>query len=228
MAIRKFWTVRDGQVGTAHLNRNGKGVDFRPGDVRVRSKQFEIRPPKGVEIAELSFASTRVSEEIGPQRECLGPGTVRFRSWEVYALYYGEYRGVAFQSRGEWLRNEDDRTPEMIRAAEERRAQLKAEMSERERLEKEKVEKRRKMLETLSFKDVLAVGREDKILRRIHSSVGRRRLGVIFRLKEAFGVFSGTRKFKLLGLSDEELLGRLLEHEKEARAARKAAWLARH
>lgn len=35
LAQRPFWTVRNGQVGTAHLNRNGAEVDFRPARVEV-------------------------------------------------------------------------------------------------------------------------------------------------------------------------------------------------
>jgi hypothetical protein len=29
MTINKFWTIKDGKIGTAHINRNGDVVDFR-------------------------------------------------------------------------------------------------------------------------------------------------------------------------------------------------------
>lgn len=50
--MQKFWTVQNGQVGTAHLGRDSQLVDFRPaGKIAIRRKDgwIEISPPKGQE-----------------------------------------------------------------------------------------------------------------------------------------------------------------------------------
>ena len=47
-----FWVTRGGLIGTAHLNRDGKEVDFREGTARPRGSGFEVlevHPQKGVE-----------------------------------------------------------------------------------------------------------------------------------------------------------------------------------
>lgn len=46
--VNKFWTVQDGVIGTAHINREGKQVDFRPSNYyHFDGKVFSVRPPKG-------------------------------------------------------------------------------------------------------------------------------------------------------------------------------------
>lgn len=90
----KYWTVKGGVVGTAHLNRDGVEVDFRPGTLlhKAYGSEFVFAPAKGVEGVEvLSFDSlTLVASTPGgrqmEEREyvalCLGQ-EVRFR-WRCY------------------------------------------------------------------------------------------------------------------------------------------------
>jgi hypothetical protein len=58
-----YWIVRDGQVGTAHIGRSGRWVDFRPArSVQVYVSSYALRyvvrityyPAKGVEAEEIS------------------------------------------------------------------------------------------------------------------------------------------------------------------------------
>ncbi len=46
----KLWTARDGQIGTAHVSRDGKIVDFRPARwVHVQFGDIFAEPPRGQE-----------------------------------------------------------------------------------------------------------------------------------------------------------------------------------
>lgn len=61
--VVKFWTIKDGAVGTAHHNRDGKVVDFRPGIVSGTTV-VTICPSKGVLIYHLKFNGTEVKREF--------------------------------------------------------------------------------------------------------------------------------------------------------------------
>lgn len=224
MASNKFWTVRNGKVGTAHLNRDGSEVDFRPGTVRADSRNFEVYPPKGIELPMLKIKEhVRAGEEKGERDRWTGFHAGEYYEyfrWRVFALYEAVYQGVKIRAQGEYLRMEDDRPPEIILAEKEENEKKATAQAAAARAEREKKEEK---LETLSFNDLLEIGRKEKILRRIHSSIRGRRMGAIKRLKKSVG--AGWRQ-NLLGQSDEELLARFLVHDEEVRAARKAAWLA--
>ena len=45
--MKKEWTVRDGVVGTHHINREGKSVDFRPAKIVAGQDFINVEPPKG-------------------------------------------------------------------------------------------------------------------------------------------------------------------------------------
>lgn len=51
--VTKFWTTQEGIIGTAHINRYGELVDFRPSPFTYFSgKKFYARAPKGQEHLE--------------------------------------------------------------------------------------------------------------------------------------------------------------------------------
>lgn len=54
-AVVKEWIVREGVVGTAHLNRDGKWVDFRP----ARSVRAEVSPYTQKHVARVTYRPAR-------------------------------------------------------------------------------------------------------------------------------------------------------------------------
>lgn len=62
--IQKFWTTKDGKIGTAHKNRNDEVVDFRPFEVASMYSDGEITlwPSKGQDIERLNLPVVEVSE----------------------------------------------------------------------------------------------------------------------------------------------------------------------
>lgn len=51
MAVNKFWTEKNGMVGTAHVNRNGEVVDFRPAEVwKIDSTKVTFHCPHTKEV----------------------------------------------------------------------------------------------------------------------------------------------------------------------------------
>jgi len=46
--MEKLWSVNNELLGTAHKNRYGAIVDFRPATVQVEGKKILVVPAKGV------------------------------------------------------------------------------------------------------------------------------------------------------------------------------------
>ncbi len=96
--MEKFWTTKDGIIGTAHRSRDGKVVDFRPGEVEFQYNQpaFIVRPPKGQEKtidllwvggeAIRRVAHTRLDDDIVEDTyEGTWEGVVLSASWRHYS-----------------------------------------------------------------------------------------------------------------------------------------------
>jgi len=123
----KFWTTQNRKVGTAHHNRDGRVVDFRPADksveleVRFDGNVIVLRPPAGVEIKSLAMPARRVSQEvIGDQ-----PGYARVRElWQV------KFEDVELSCTYEVWEKKDTPEAEEFRAAEA--AKLRAERKARD------------------------------------------------------------------------------------------------
>lgn len=68
MAGKLYWTARDGQIGTAHKNRDGKEVDFRPARwIQVfLNNSIRAEVPKGQEhaIDPLVITSERIEIKV--------------------------------------------------------------------------------------------------------------------------------------------------------------------
>lgn len=144
--MNKFWTKQGNMVGTAHKNRNGELVDFRPLELsfekndrrRMRILRLEvtssetsiiIEPPKGVEIKPLRLTASLINREVIEDEVCFA----RFReTWRA------EFEGVEFSACREVRENKNTPEANELRAAvevqrvsqrkaEERRAQFVAE-----------------------------------------------------------------------------------------------------
>ncbi len=115
--MKKFWTMKDGQVGTAHKNRHGEEVDFRPGECflewveggssqrpgmmsdvpdeeAIKSAISLLRvvlvPAKGVQCESLVLPSTSIDYESSVDNR----GVVMVRVNRMVATY----EGLEFQS----------------------------------------------------------------------------------------------------------------------------------
>lgn len=76
--MKKFWTVKDGVIGTAHNSRDGRVVDFREcGQVHPGSGgTVEVRPGNGVVIAPLVLPGVMSRREPLPEGQKCGWVTV--------------------------------------------------------------------------------------------------------------------------------------------------------
>ena len=118
--MKIFWLVLSGVVGTAHHNREGKVVDFRPADRSPEVKDFkgrkvmEIRPPRGVPVEplrlELVHQEFRVTKKDDPH-EGMEHGQWLYRSnfcgvefvdtTQRYWGWYDEQKKAAFYAAQE-------------------------------------------------------------------------------------------------------------------------------
>jgi hypothetical protein len=77
----KVWTVKGGEIGTAHYSRDGQLVDFRPGRAMVKNNVGSLvhgvpsrpvewcvlfTPSKGVEISPIAISAKPIEWEIDP------------------------------------------------------------------------------------------------------------------------------------------------------------------
>lgn len=93
----KFWTVRDGQIGTAHVNRDGEVVDFRPASrFDGRDEKIVVYPPKGQEgqVKSLIIRATGVQTIIASR-----DGWMKGKQ-AVQMVYRGLFQGVEISARG--------------------------------------------------------------------------------------------------------------------------------
>ncbi len=86
--MKKFWTVQDGVLGTAHTSREGKTVDFRPmsrveANVRPGGYALVVQPGKGVDCAPLVLA-----------------GVTGVQAWEPATVRPDQYLGYTFGRSG--------------------------------------------------------------------------------------------------------------------------------
>lgn len=64
--INKYWTLKGNQIGTAHLNRNGEEVDFRPSSLVVVKKEVvEFWPEGHQEVDNLKLPYEIMVLELG-------------------------------------------------------------------------------------------------------------------------------------------------------------------
>lgn len=103
----KFWTVKDGQIGTAHRNRDGKIVGFRPcGNVsRHGPSAISVHPGKGVVVEPLVLPATIREQGVLPEGHVRG---------SVFAKLHAQFEGVGVEVR---ISVELDNRDEIERAA---------------------------------------------------------------------------------------------------------------
>lgn len=150
--MKKFWTTQDGKIGTAHLHRDGKVVDFRPGEVgaegwHTAAPKIKILPPKGqgAALQPILLEPSRIEKKAG-KKEVPCPGMQ-----EVILVLVGEYLGVE-------VRYESYLTCEWYDSA------LKAERDEELRRENEAFEqaklgaaaRREAFFQTLTLEQIIA------------------------------------------------------------------------
>ncbi len=148
-APEPFWTVQNGKIGTAHTNRMGVMVNFRPTPFRPVPSQrggepvLELPPPGGIEIARLVIACEEVREILEACPTC---HRIKF-TWS------GSFEGVAaVWSEERW---ETLQTPEAIAIREAKRRAIQ------EELERVETEKRRfeALLAAASFEELAALAK---------------------------------------------------------------------
>ncbi len=89
--IEKFWTVKNGQIGTAHLNRNSKVVDFRKyhnAVLGLHNKTINLRPEKSGQINPEPLV-LKVEKEEETIEKVFEGGSERRRK-----IYFGSFQGV--------------------------------------------------------------------------------------------------------------------------------------
>lgn len=113
----KFWTVKDGQIGTAHRNRDGQVVDFRPcGNVsRHGPAAILVLPEKGVVVEPLVLPATIREQGVLPEGHVRG---------SVSAKLHAQFEGVGVEVRISLeldLQTEIERAAAKAKALEEER-----------------------------------------------------------------------------------------------------------
>ncbi len=125
--IKKHWTVRNGQVGTAHTSRDGREVDFRAAteppqvDGSDERKFIVIQPPRGVRgVEELRL-------ELGPdscERVVIDKDLFHKGQQVIKLVFRARFCGVelvAEQHRGlEWYDKEAEAAEQAREAARRR------------------------------------------------------------------------------------------------------------
>ncbi len=110
----KFWTTKDGAVGTAHRNREGKTVDFRPArsvSVKGEEKVITLYPPKGQgeAVKSLELKVTCLEKRvIEPENILVAPehqGQHRIEE-VVFASFEGLEISATFRKYAEWYDKE--------------------------------------------------------------------------------------------------------------------------
>jgi len=107
----KFWTTKDGVVGTAHRNREEKVVDFRPASrIAGDGKTIIVYPPKGqvngvdplkLEVVRIEKRVTKVEDLPAGQQRVEEVGFSSFEGVEIsatlcrYAEWYDREAEVA-------------------------------------------------------------------------------------------------------------------------------------
>lgn len=143
----KFWMKQGEMVGTAHHNREGAVVDFRPvtssatveehgcqirGQLDLRlnvrfdgTATLTLAPPKGVEVEALVMSATRTNRETLQDEVCFS----RFKE-----TWHAEFEGVLFSATREMTENKHTPEAEAVRAKAE--ATRRAEKAASERAER--------------------------------------------------------------------------------------------
>ncbi|HWQ59687.1 MAG TPA: hypothetical protein VN420_00875 [Candidatus Fimivivens sp.] len=102
--MEKFWTVQNGLIGTAHENRNGTVVDFRPATIQSLEEYgkslIRITPAKGVRIEIVTLAAEEVVR-IDEKKDQPKKGMVTFNE-EFHAGFLGVSVKALTPKRSEW------------------------------------------------------------------------------------------------------------------------------
>lgn len=221
--MKKEWTVRDGLVGTHHLNREGKSVDFRPAKIVAGPDFINVEPPKGQdEIRCVGLTPTRVIKEVAaidyPHK-----GMQRIRK-----IFFAEFMGIEITATHEWAGYEWY-DPIAEQAAHEASAARQA--AEADRIEDDRNFLRNFPKENFAGKVTLGevaklrAGKNvvDDICRRILTEVCKEELG-----REPYGnlTYSEVDRRRRSG-ELEEIKNLILAEEARQREERKRTWLAR-
>jgi hypothetical protein len=105
MTPKKYWTSKDGVVGTMHDSRDGKPVDFRPAELITLIKQdgetfCKVNAPKGQRtVVEPLILPIERREDVGLQRRENGQ---EMREDRYYALFLGVEVYASWGYRWEW------------------------------------------------------------------------------------------------------------------------------
>jgi hypothetical protein len=110
--IEIFWTKKNGTVGTAHSDREGKTVDFRPNrSITAEKEIITVHPPKGQEmgVEPLRLKVTRIEKRvIEPENAIVAPkehGQHRIEE-VVFASFEGVEVSATFRKYAEWYDKE--------------------------------------------------------------------------------------------------------------------------
>ncbi|MFA5813040.1 MAG: hypothetical protein WC862_00810 [Patescibacteria group bacterium] len=128
MAIKKIWTSQNGAVGTAHLNREGKLVDFRPAKAGFNGKFL-------FEATDGWTPSTEVDVRVGGEESRLSEdGLCLHRQFRMSA----NFQGVALSATVTLSElTAAGREKERERQEEQRRLRLSQEAEAKSRRERE-------------------------------------------------------------------------------------------
>jgi hypothetical protein len=218
--MENIWTVQNGALGTAHENRYGVVVDFRPATIQVESEKIVIAPAKGVKIEKLHLDPDEI-DRVEEERDTPYKGMVTFKQ-----EFRKEFQGVIVTARTDSQREWYDDAAEEIskKAGETSMEKFHAQM---------KVYK--DFLDALPFEKIAAeLTRRD--VGRLKS--GRRQVDLpiqmIFRkflIEEFPGILTeGSVRSVVYQTAKEKSAGLmefLLEREKAERERRKAEWAQR-
>lgn len=125
---KKFWVVQGGVVGTAHIDRDGRTVDFRPARVEVKNGFVVVRPPRGQNWLEsVHLEPTRTEKRVTSlDRDWSGepkPG-MKIMAEFFFAKFLGVEISVQGGSRSEWYDKEAEK--EFLKKIREREEELTA------------------------------------------------------------------------------------------------------
>lgn len=231
--MKKFWTVKKKQVGTAHLDRERKKVDFRPGQVRMgfNSEHIVVDPPKGQEgvVQPLQLKVARKEKRVAgdyPQRGRDYPHKGQVWQREIfYAIYDGMEVSASGSAEVGWY---DKEAEKLFRKKAEK---------EREKQEMEEKNKKVFLSSIILEEDVLPMATVSEIARLRAGNLKEKNLFELLlerKLQEKFGKDIATYPFCRNEADRRKEIGELDRFKKNLlafddcrQAERKQRWLAK-
>lgn len=210
--MNKEWTVKNGVVGTHHMNRDGEYVDFRQsGQAQASYGKVEVPAPKGQRgiVKPLILDAVRKEQESQPM-------------WlngcnSVHEMIVAEFMGVEVRAKGNFIRNEW--TDPAAKAAHA------AEIAERNAKYEEENKKIKDFLETFPIEVFAQKATSSEAARIAVGTLDVR--NVVDRIVgDEYRSITGKSFFLTNCLANKraEIRDAILDYWTKNRAARKAAW----